>query len=91
MFDLSERLKLIATNLQPFMQAGGAITAQEAKWWADQLELSAAAARRQQFHLHRMERLLDEMVGDACEQAVANAPPPMRRLRRLRVIEGGRA
>jgi len=91
MFDLSERLKLVATNLEPFTETGGVVSGAQARWLWDQLQLCTVSARKLQFDLSWAERLLDEVVGDAREQAVANAPPPVRRATRLRVIVGGRA
>ena len=85
MFDVSDRLHMIAGNLEPYVRTGGTVTAEEIRWLVDQLALCAAEARHACNELERAETLLDEVVDAAREQERAAMP---RRSWKPRVVGG---
>jgi hypothetical protein len=91
MFDLSDRLLLIAGAMEPLSKTGGSMTAQEVEMITAALRGCAAAARQLTFDAAWAQRQLDEIVDDAAQQARLAAPVRAPVRRRLRVIEGGRA
>jgi hypothetical protein len=84
MFDLANRLFLIAGNLEPYRDQGGTLTAVEVSWLHDNLVACAGRARE----LDDAAREAEAMIGDLTD------PPPRRRAAGSwlpAVIEGGRA